>query len=210
MIFFFFPLSRNEGPSICFFNFSSDQTPLAQTTTMIRACTQITQPITWVSHSFGQLSSLICSPTWSFIPLPACSTETGRNPDTGESWVQAPLRGPAHNLMLPRKFTVVFFWAFVYLFQILCLPHKVTLLRVIRLHLQAIRKVSDTYLKSYFGMSGSTLLSLEILFMAFYGSNQTPIDFLKNWIRTSVAPAKTKQAKCSQKYAFRRAAIKPV
>lgn len=59
-------------------------------------------------------------------------------------------------------------------------------------------------------MSGSTLLSLEILFMAFYGSNQTPIDFLKNWIRTSVAPAKTKQAKYSQKYAFRRAAIKPV
>lgn len=42
-------------------------------------------------------------------------------------------------------------------------------------------------------MSGSTLLSLEIPFMAFYGSNQTPIDFLRNWIRLSVVPAKTKK-----------------
>lgn len=42
-------------------------------------------------------------------------------------------------------------------------------------------------------MSGSRLLSLEIPFMAFYGSNQTSIDFLKNWIETSVVPAKIKK-----------------
>lgn len=29
--------------------------------------------------------------------------------------------------------------------------------------------------------------------MAFYGSSQTPIDFLGNWIRPSVVPAKTKK-----------------
>lgn len=54
-------------------------------------------------------------------------------------------------------------------------------------------------------MSGSTLLSLEIIFMAFYDSNQSPIDFLRKWIRPSVVPAKTKQkkkkAECSQTYA---------
>jgi len=42
-------------------------------------------------------------------------------------------------------------------------------------------------------MSGSTFLSAEIAILAFYGSNQTPIDFLRNWIRPSVVPAKTKK-----------------
>lgn len=197
----FSSLNTNERPGNWLISFSLAQRPCAQTTTVTRACSQIAEPSTWVTvflwpvevpNYLAVLSGgLAPQPGPFLIPFYVCFREWGE--------IQMQVRAESKLLfmaqlaiMLPSKFTV-FFRALVYLVQISCLARKVTSLRVIRLHLQAIRKVSDTYLKSYFWMSGSTLLSLETPFMAFYGSNQTPIDFLRNWIRLSVVPAKTKK-----------------
>lgn len=113
---------------------------------LVRACTQTTQ----TSHSnkwhtvFLWVPKLPHRGKWWIAPQPGhflisfhvCSCEW--NPDAGESWIQAPCRDPNHTCAPKQVHCFI-------LLQISSLPHKVPSLRVIRLHLQAIRKVSDTY-----------------------------------------------------------------
>lgn len=167
----FSSLNRNERPGSWLISFSLTQRPHAKMTTVIRACTQITQPNTWVTvflwllefpnYLAGLSGGLAPQPGPFLIPFHVCFCEWGEIQT--QVRVESKLLFMAQlTLMLPSKFTV-FFWALLYLVQVSCLPHKETSLRAIRLHLQAIRKVSDTYFKSYFWMSGSTLFSWNSL-----------------------------------------------
>lgn len=141
----FSSLNRNERLSSCLISFSVAWTPHVEMTTLVRACTQTTQRSdTRKSLFYFEFPNSLTSLKWWIAPQPGpflisfhvCSCEW--NPDAGESWIQAPCHDPNHS-RAPRQVH-----CFI-LLQISSLPHKVPSLRAIRMHLQAIRKVSDTY-----------------------------------------------------------------